>query len=351
MNDDIKTLQEILRLEGRSDLADILNKSTSRVDQSSSYGSFAFSALSSFEIYSPVKENFNLKKLSHEDHKLIFDSVLQIYPPRPESPEIVHIQFLISNNSSPSLIDQSSLNIQEISENKYSSVRIFISYSSKEKKLAGAFAKFLAEFNFDVFLAHNDIEPSKEWEEEIVEQLKNSHVFVPIITENFKSSNWADQESGIAFIQGLKIIPINVQLHPYGFLGRYQSLQLKTITIESVQEACNKILEILRLEGKWISIMRRGDISRFINSQNFNSARKNLKNISSFNDLSKEEAYEIINGAVSNDQIYGAAQYDKTTSPALYEIYDKHKTTFDNILQGKFLEMFTVSVSDPASVF
>lgn len=343
MDEDIRALQEILELEGRHDLADLLSKSTSKVRSSGTYGSQMYSVLSSFEIYSPVKENFILKKKSDQDHRVIFDSVLQIYPVRSEAPEIVEVEFLIASKTSSPIIDQSSLDIPEKVEGVVERVRIFISYSTEEKKLAGAFSKYLQDLNFEVFLAHKDIEPSKVWQEEILERLKTSHVFLPILTINFKESKWTDQESGIAFNQGLKIIPINVQLQPYGFLGRYQSLPLKpgNITPESVREACGKVLDILRKDGRWNNILRKADIYRFINSPNFDSARLNLKNLAAIKDFSKHEIEEVIKGASINNQIYGAGQYDDTTRPILIKIADKYKDIIDPVLYEQFLQKFS----------
>jgi hypothetical protein len=44
-----------------------------------------------------------------------------------------------------------------------SKFRIFVSYSKKDRKLAGEIKKCLEEYKLDVFLAHEDITASAEW--------------------------------------------------------------------------------------------------------------------------------------------------------------------------------------------
>ena len=65
-------------------------------------------------------------------------------------------------------------------------LRVFLSYSSIEQKLAGEIKRGLELLDFEVFLAHEDIEPAIEWQEEIIKQLIESDIFLPIINDNFK---------------------------------------------------------------------------------------------------------------------------------------------------------------------
>src|SRR3989344_2611626 len=97
-------------------------------------------------------------------------------------------------------------------------IRVFISYSTKDKHLAGNIKMGLERFGADVFLAHEDINPSSEWQDIILENLDSTDIFMPIITKNFPDSYWTDQESGIALAKGKLIVPISVDSNnPYGF--------------------------------------------------------------------------------------------------------------------------------------
>ncbi len=104
-------------------------------------------------------------------------------------------------------------------------IRAFLSYSTDDKVLAGKIKYTLEAFwNFDIFLAHEDLDPSVEWESEILRNLHNCELFMPLISPNFHKSKWTDQESGIAFNKSKVILPICTPDNPpYGFLNQYQA--------------------------------------------------------------------------------------------------------------------------------
>ena len=56
-NNSIEKVRKILKYQGRFDLAEFLKYSTSGIDESSTYGNYLFSTLSTFEIYSPIENH------------------------------------------------------------------------------------------------------------------------------------------------------------------------------------------------------------------------------------------------------------------------------------------------------
>jgi hypothetical protein len=98
---DIEKVRKILLHRQRVDLAELLKHSVSRIDVSFTYGSYLFSRLSTFEIYSPIEDHERLSNLSENDKKAILDAVLEIYPPKAYSPEITNIQFYIDVDLEP----------------------------------------------------------------------------------------------------------------------------------------------------------------------------------------------------------------------------------------------------------
>jgi len=179
-------------------------------------------------------------------------------------------------------------------------LRVFLSYSHKDKKLAGEIKKRLEHHGFEVFLAHEDIEPSREWQEEIIHNLKGCDIFIPIVSENFKESKWCDQESGFAFAEGKYIIPINVNFVPYGFIGKYQALKID----ESISDSCAKIIDIIKkspLKEKLTDYV----IKMFIKSRNFDVANANAQLLEKYEPFTEDQINEIIRGYVTNYQISG----------------------------------------------
>jgi predicted transcriptional regulator with HTH domain len=101
VDDSIERIRKILKYRGRSDLAELLRYSVSHLDESTTYGSYLFSTLSTFEICSPIENNEILKSLSKEDKKTILEAVVELYPPKAYSPEITSIRFLVDTDLSP----------------------------------------------------------------------------------------------------------------------------------------------------------------------------------------------------------------------------------------------------------
>jgi hypothetical protein len=103
--------------------------------------------------------------------------------------------------------------------------KLFISHLSNHKKKASDLQKVLKRYGISSFVAHEDIEPSKEWQNEIENALHTMDALTAILMDGFKESNWCDQEIGFALGKGVLIIPIKKDINPYGFIGKYQAIQ------------------------------------------------------------------------------------------------------------------------------
>jgi hypothetical protein len=103
--------------------------------------------------------------------------------------------------------------------------RLFLSHLSVDKTFIAALRDHLRPRRVTGFVAHVDIEPTKEWEVEITRALNTADALCALLTKDFHSSKWTDQEVGIAVGRDLLVIPIRAGLDPYGFIGKYQALQ------------------------------------------------------------------------------------------------------------------------------
>jgi len=117
-------------------------------------------------------------------------------------------------------------------------INVFLSYNSFDKHLAGKVKAELSKYGLKIFLAHEDIEPSDEWREIIQKNLNDCDVFLMLLTDNCKNSNWTDQECGQAYSKEKFIIPIKVTRDPYGFIEKFQAV---TLNEEILGAACVKI--------------------------------------------------------------------------------------------------------------
>ena len=122
-------------------------------------------------------------------------------------------------------------------------MRYFFSYSHRDRVLARKIATFLNEKGIDVFLAHEHIEVSEEWREEIFKHLESASVLLALLTPNYEKSVWANQEAGIMRGKGGKVIPLIVgktEIKKSGFLEALQGIPIKEENLNDYLE------EILR---------------------------------------------------------------------------------------------------------
>ncbi|OGC84065.1 MAG: hypothetical protein A2W07_02975 [candidate division Zixibacteria bacterium RBG_16_43_9] len=194
------------------------------------------------------------------------------------------------------------------------SLRIFVSYSSEDKQLAGAIKEGFEHYGMDVFLAHEDITPSAEWQETILKRLKQTDVFIPLLTNNFKESNWTDQETGIAVANRKLIVPLRVDINPYGFIAKVQAFKFKYDTSRgsngsktySCWDSCLEITKLILNKKKLRENLKDCLIRSFAKSNSFEDANKKTEMLENYEAFSKEQIEEIVKGSIENRQIYEA---------------------------------------------
>ena len=82
--------------------------------------------------------------------------------------------------------------------------------------------------NINCFVAHQDIEPSLKWQKEIIKALDTMHIFIGIVTDDFHTKSWTDQEIGYAYNRGVPRILVKVSnSSPQGFVSSEQALTAK----------------------------------------------------------------------------------------------------------------------------
>ncbi|PKL19555.1 MAG: TIR domain-containing protein [Spirochaetae bacterium HGW-Spirochaetae-5] len=106
-----------------------------------------------------------------------------------------------------------------------SDARIFLSHLATTKVETSKLRNQLRKFGITAFIAHEDIEPTKEWQIEIQSALATMDALIALLSPGFKESNWCDQEVGVAIGRQLQVIAVRQGLDPYGFIGKYQALQ------------------------------------------------------------------------------------------------------------------------------
>ncbi len=110
----------------------------------------------------------------------------------------------------------------------------FLSYNTKDKNIAGKVKEELGKFNIKSFLAHEEVEISSEWRDEIEKHLDSCDLFLPLITDNFNLSAWANQETGYAMAKDKIVVPLIFdETNITGLAEQKQGIKIRTDDIET----------------------------------------------------------------------------------------------------------------------
>lgn len=120
--------------------------------------------------------------------------------------------------------------------------KLFLSHISAFKKQTALLRFALMDFGISGFVAHEDIEPTKEWLIEIEKALWSMDALAAILMPGFHESSWTDHETGIAIGRGVLVVPIRRGLDPYGFIGKFQGVPAHERSVMQVAEAVFKVL-------------------------------------------------------------------------------------------------------------
>jgi hypothetical protein len=102
-------------------------------------------------------------------------------------------------------------------------LRVFLGHLAAHGVFAAELQEALLDFGVSCFVAHNDIEPTEEWQTQIETALATCEAFVALLHQDFHASNWTDQEIGFAMGRGVPAFAVRLGQDPYGFIGRFQA--------------------------------------------------------------------------------------------------------------------------------
>ena len=190
-------------------------------------------------------------------------------------------------------------------------VRVFISHTHAYQARAASLQSDLAEFGIASFVAHKDIEPTTQWEAEIVKALQSMHVLVALLTPDFASSRWTDQEVGAAVGRGVPLFPVGMGLSPYGFMERIQAipgaLNDPGGAIRVSQTIFESILGDTRLGSKATELY----VSALQNSTSYSRTGTLANSRDRIGTLEGQEVDAILDAYNTNNQVSGAGSFDE----------------------------------------
>ena len=192
--------------------------------------------------------------------------------------------------------------------------RLFLSHIAKHKASVSKLKVELGMRGIEAFVAHEDIEPSLEWRDEIELGLRSMHALAALITPEFHASPWTDQETGWALGRGLLVLPIRLGADPYGFVGKFQGI---SGTLEQTSLLADSIVEALLLNSQTHGELRRSLVRAFEGAFSYVMATTLTRYLVKIVDLTEEEKQRIHVACNENDQIKRATG----VTGAIYEVF------------------------------
>ncbi len=209
-------------------------------------------------------------------------------------------------------------------------MKIFISYLSVESLLAGNIKDELDANGFETFLAHEDIQPTKIWMDNIFQNLKDTDIVLVLLTKGFSKSIWCNQEVGMGLALEKLVIPVKIDQDPEGFLSKYQALKHEREEKFSIK----KMLSIIAASEKYGQLFRDFLIETLENSNSYIDAEKNANKITGIKDFTTRQLEKIMRISISNNQIHYGFRAKKLLLNYLYD----HRKKVNPLLYKKFCD-------------
>ena len=207
--------------------------------------------------------------------------------------------------------------------------RLFLSHLAEHKIKVHELKSALVQYNIDAFVAHNDIQPSREWQNEIELALNSMDSLAALVTPNFKESSWCDQEVGWALGKGVPVLPIRLGCDPYGFAGKFQGI---SGTLDNPDSLARSILDALRNKPETKRVITRSLVQAFCTSPDYPRSLVLAPLIAEYQEHTDDEKMILWKACEENEQVRGAwgvtkRIYDAIGKPPPVEV-EEEETPF-----------------------
>lgn len=198
-------------------------------------------------------------------------------------------------------------------------VRAFLSHKADYKTAAAGLKDGLRQYGIAAFVAHEDITPTREWEEEILRALNDMDLMIPLLTPGFQESEWTGQEIGFAIARSVPMIPVRHGSDPFGFIGRYQALNWQG---GAYSDLAARIFELM-LDSEQPALRELGTnayVNAVSNASSFAEANWLALYLSRVKRLSLEQLSSLVQAFNTNSQVRGSHRFRQALAPRLSEL-------------------------------
>lgn len=201
---------------------------------------------------------------------------------------------------------------------KHGYARVFISHSAIHKSFVGEVASELAVVGIHGFVAHDSMEYTKPWQEQIERGLRSMQAFVALVHPEFNDSAWCHQEVGWALGRRVPHYAVRIGTDPAGFIGRdqwptgYDKTPQEVAAIVSSWVSSVPDLSASVVDGLFAALEEAG---------NYMDAGATAERIAALGTLTPEQFDRLDAIYLGNDQLYGGT----LPSRALRPLYARHQ--------------------------
>lgn len=181
--------------------------------------------------------------------------------------------------------------------------RLFVSHLATKRDYAAELQEALLDYGISGFIAHNDIEPTQEWQTQIETALATCDALVALLHEEFHASKWTDQEIGFAMGRGVPVFSVRFGYDPYGFIGRFQAFNGNK---KSAANLARELFDAYRTNKQTQRRMGEILVGLFEQSGTFAEAKARVGYLEDLELWESSFAKRIHSAADSNHQIIGS---------------------------------------------
>jgi len=182
-------------------------------------------------------------------------------------------------------------------------LRLFLSHTAAHKVDVAALKGALGILGVSAFVAHEDIEPTREWQREIVAALHSAHALAALLTSDFHASKWTDHETGIAIGRGAFVFSVKLPETPYGFLGHRQGLPGD---LKQPAPLAGAIVDVLLRRSETEDSMREGLVVALETSANFRDSNTLIAKVITVNGFTSAQLARLERAGRENYEVANA---------------------------------------------
>lgn len=150
-------------------------------------------------------------------------------------------------------------------------LKLFMSHLAHYQGIVAQVGQYLDWYGVTSFVAHVSIEPSVEWQGYIEAALRSCDVMAVFLHQGFHESYWCDQEVGFALARRVPVLPIAIDVLPYGFMAKLQAA--RSYPNEHPLHISQKVLQWLIRTPSVQPSMAEGLVTAFEQSGSFSNTR------------------------------------------------------------------------------